>query len=238
MARSAIASTTAALSLLIAAAVPLTAGAASSHAKGHCKAAHSASAPRSATRSYRTSGCAKRGARTHRQKTRKHYLFFTPHDGVCPDTTVQPTAHNVAVVRASTLCLVNRERAAHGERALHWNGHLLAAAQSHTESMAFHGYFAHIGRSGETPLMRMRRAGYIYSSGLGFEVGENIGWGSLWLGTPKAIVAAWMASAGHRANILDPHFRETGIGISPHLGSLDPGQDGGIYTPDFGVITG
>ncbi len=141
-------------------------------------------------------------------------------------------------MRAATLCLVNRERARHGEVPLHWNLSLVHAAQSHTESMAFGDYFAHIGRSGETPLARMRRSGYIHGSNVAFEVGENIGWGSLWLGTPRAIVAAWMASAGHRANILDRRFRDTGIGVSPHLGRLAHGQSGGMYTQDFGAIVG
>ncbi len=46
-----------------------------------------------------------------------------------------------------------------------------------------------------------------------------------------------MASAGHRANILDPRYRETGIGVSPHPpASLAHGQAGATYTQDFGVI--
>ena len=46
-----------------------------------------------------------------------------------------------------------------------------------------------------------------------------------------------MASPGHRANILDAHFRDTAIGVSPHVpSSLGQGQPGGIYTQDFGVI--
>jgi uncharacterized protein YkwD len=83
----------------------------------------------------------------------------------------------------------------------------------------------------------MRDAGYISSSRVGYEVGENIAWGTLGLATPRAIVAAWMASPGHRANILDRHYRETGIGVSPHPPtSLANGQPGAIYTQDFGVI--
>ena len=62
----------------------------------------------------------------------------------------------------------------------------------------------------------MRAVGYISSSRVGYEVGENIAWGTLYLATPRAIVAAWMASPGHRANILDARYRETGIGVSPH----------------------
>jgi uncharacterized protein YkwD len=103
--------------------------------------------------------------------------------------------------------------------------------------MAFGDYFEHVGRRGDTPLSRMRAAGYIYNSQVGYEIGENIGWGTLWLATPRSIVAAWMASPDHRANILDARFRDTAIGVSPHpLSSFARGQAGGIYTEDFGVI--
>jgi uncharacterized protein YkwD len=111
------------------------------------------------------------------------------------------------------------------------------SAQRHTEDMAFGNYFEHISPGGETPVDRMRSSGYIYSSQIGYEVGENIGWGTLSLATPRAVVAAWMASPGHRANILDTHFRDTGVGVSPHPPeSLARGQAGAVYTQDFGVI--
>ncbi len=140
-------------------------------------------------------------------------------------------------MRAATLCLVNRERTANGVSPLQADSALELSAQRHTESMAFGDYFEHVGPDG-TPASRMRAAGYIYSSRIGYEIGENIGWGTLWLATPRAIVAAWMASPGHRANILDPSFRDTGIGVSAHPpASLAHGQAGGIYTQDFGVIT-
>ena len=227
MARPAMAPLAATLALLLSIAAPAGASA-STHHKARCSSA------RSGTKSYRRSHCGKGKAR--RRRSTVHLLFFKAHEGHCPDATLQPTAQNVAAVRAATLCLVNRERAAHGEHALSWNLHLVHAAQAHTESMAFGDYFAHAGRRGETPLQRIRRSGYIYSSAVGFEVGENIGWGSLWLGTPRAVVAAWMASPGHRANILDGRFRETGVGVSPHTNGLANGQTGGIYTQDFGVI--
>jgi uncharacterized protein YkwD len=150
-----------------------------------------------------------------------------------------PTRRDIDRVRAATLCLVNRERATHGERALQANARLEQAAQGHTESMAFGDYFEHVGPRGDTPLSRMRTAGYIYSSQIGFEVGENIGWGTLWDATPRAIVAAWMASPGHRANILDARYHDTAIGVSPHPpSSFAHRQAGAIYTQDFGVIIG
>jgi len=155
----------------------------------------------------------------------------------CTNTQLTPTPRNLKLIRAATLCLINRERATHGEHALRPNVRLRRAAQEHTESMAFGDYFEHVGPRGQTPLTRMRDAGYI-SSRVGYEVGENIAWGTLGLATPRAIVAAWMASPPHRANILDAHYRETGIGVSPHPpSSLAHGQAGAIYTQDFGVIT-
>jgi uncharacterized protein YkwD len=143
-------------------------------------------------------------------------------------------------VRAATLCLINREREGSGERPLAVNARLEEISQSHSQDMASADYFDHTGPHGDSPESRMRAAGYLSGSVSGYEIGENIAWGTLWLATPRSIVAAWMASAGHRANILDGHFRDTGIGISPHpLASLARGQAGAMYTQDFGVtITG
>ncbi len=192
-----------------------------------CRSAHGSS--------FHKSNCPK-GKPRHGKPA--HLLFFTARNGHCPFATLAPSRYDLARVRAATLCLVNRERAARGEHLLHWNIHLVAAAQAHTESMAYGDYFEHLGPHGQTPLMRMRETGYISSRRQGYEVGENIAWGSLWLGTPKAIVATWMSSAGHRANILDARYRDTGIGVSPHTNALAHGQRGGVYTQDFGVIVG
>ena len=135
------------------------------------------------------------------------------------------------------LCLVNRERTIRGEAALRPNLDLQRAAQAHSGDMASASYFAHESRNGETPLARIREAGYIFSSRVGYAIGENIAWGTLWLATPKAIVAGWMASPGHRANILDATFRDTGLGVAPHpLAPLAHGEAGAIYTQDFGRI--
>ncbi len=172
------------------------------------------------------------GAHTHAAHGRRSVREHT-----CLHTGLRPTRKNLNLIRAATLCLINRERIAHGERALRPNKRLRRAAQAHTMSMVDEDYFEHVGPRGQTPLARMRSVGYISSSRVGYEVGENIAWGTRWLATPRAIVAAWMASPGHRANILDPRYRETGIGVSAHPPSaLAHGQRGAIYTQDFGVI--
>jgi uncharacterized protein YkwD len=155
----------------------------------------------------------------------------------CDGADLLPSQENLAVVRSATICLVNRERAAHGERPLIVNGRLNRAAQGHTEDMIAQDYFSHYGPTGDTPGTRIRAAGYIYSSDLGYEIGENIAWGTLDLSTPRAIVEAWMASPGHRENILDARYRETGMGVVAAVPTSDGhGRPGATYTQDFGVL--
>lgn len=155
----------------------------------------------------------------------------------CANATLTPTPANVEQVRTAVLCLIDQEREHHGEGPLADNAKLTRAAQRHSREMAEEDYFAHISPGGQTPLDRMRASGYIASAQDGYVVGENIAWGTLWLATPQSIVHAWMESPGHRANILDGAYRETGVGVEPRApASLAEGQQGALYTQDFGAV--
>ncbi len=150
-----------------------------------------------------------------------------------------PEPGNLAQIETATLCLVNQERARNDELPLRFNAQLAQSAQLHSKDMVSEDYFAHVAPNGETPLDRIRAAGYIPSRHVGYTIGENIAWGTLYLATPSAIVAAWIASPGHLANILDPAYRDTAIGVDPAAPpSLAEGQPGAVYTQDFGAITG
>ena len=85
----------------------------------------------------------------------------------------------------------------------------------------------------------MRAGGYISSSRLGYEVGENIAWGTLRLATPARDRGRLDGLARTPREHPRPRFRDTGIGVSAHPPSaLAHGQPGAIYTQDFGVIIG
>jgi len=179
----------------------------------------------------------------HRHHARKHRRANARRSSAtrasfdCTNVNLIPTSEDLEAIRSATICLVNRERSLHGERPLQVSGRLMRAAQGHSENMVAEDYFSHYGPSGDTPTSRMRAAGYIYSSGVGYEIGENIAWGTLGLSTPKAIVEAWMHSPGHRENILDAHYRDTGMGVVAALPrSFGNGQPGAIYTQDFGAL--
>ncbi len=155
----------------------------------------------------------------------------------CQNTEMTPEASNLAQAQAAALCLINQERARADELPLRPNAQLAEAALLHSEDMVKGDYFAHVSPSGETPLQRVEAGGYIPNSQVGYTVGENIAWGTLYLATPKSIVAAWMASPEHRANVLDGDYRDTAIAIAPSAPpSMAEGQAGAIYTQEFGVI--
>ncbi len=157
----------------------------------------------------------------------------------CPGSAATPEQGNLETTRSAVLCLINRERARAGVSPLSANADLQEAAQSHSHDMVANDYFDHVSPSGETVLQRIQASGYIYSQNIGYAVGENIAWGTLNLATPQEIVASWMASPDHKANILDSSYRETGIGVVGELpASMSEGQPGAMYTQDFGVLIG
>ncbi len=158
---------------------------------------------------------------------------------VCQNTELTPTPADIELVRAAVLCLINRQRADDLEMPLAVSGDLQRAAEAHSAEMVAQDYFQHVSPTGSTPVARVTSAGYIPSPFVGYVIGENIAWGTLTLATPEAIVAAWMASPAHRANILEAEYRETGIGVAAQAPAADAqGAPGATYTQEFGVIIG
>lgn len=105
---------------------------------------------------------------------------------------------------ARVVALVNQERAEAGCRPLQIDSRLASAATAHSLDMATNDFFDHVGSDGSSPGDRILDAGYSYS-----RAGENIAAGYT---TPEAVVAGWMNSSGHRDNILNCAFTETGVG--------------------------
>lgn len=155
----------------------------------------------------------------------------------CTGTELTPTEANLDQIRDATMCLINRERESAGEPPLAIDSKIQQAAQAHTEDMAVNDYFDHTSPGGDTLLMRLQACGYLGNPEDGYDVGENIAEATVWQATPQAIVADWMASPEHRANILNAKYHDSGIGVLAHPpASLADGLPGAVYTEDFGVI--
>jgi uncharacterized protein YkwD len=172
-------------------------------------------------------------ASTQEASARISAVLATP----CQNTELTPEAGNVGLVRAAVLCLINRERAENGRSPLTLSAQLEQAAEGHCAELISDDYFAHISPGGETPVDRVRTTGYIPGPSVGYVIGENLAWGTFDMATPQAMVAAWMASPEHLANILEGQYRETGIGVTPAVpSSLADGAPGATYAQEFGVI--
>jgi uncharacterized protein YkwD len=118
---------------------------------------------------------------------------------------------------------VNKSRTQTRLKPLTINKALMKAAQKKAGDMAARNYFNHNSPDGKTPWDFMSEAGYNHRA-----AAENIAGN---YATPDAVVKGWMASPGHRANILNRQFTETGVGIAK-------GKSGYIIVQMFGQPMG
>jgi uncharacterized protein YkwD len=84
---------------------------------------------------------------------------------------------------------------------------LRCAARQHSGYMAETGEFSHDeSQNGSDPFERISATGYQFSA-----AGENIALGQR---SPDEVVAGWLESDGHCANIMNPDFTELGVGYA------------------------
>ena len=105
------------------------------------------------------------------------------------------------------LTLVNAERRRHGLRELALNPRLDQAAKLHARNMATFRKMAHVLPESRFPTLthRAQYVAYPYST-----IAENI---ALGYSDAESVVKGWMASPGHRRNILNPAVSEIGTGV-------------------------
>lgn len=121
--------------------------------------------------------------------------------------------------------LVNQHRAAAGLTPVTFSPTLGACAQRYSAVIAAQGGLSHTGPDGSTPGQRLTRCGYRWK-----HYGENLAGGYY---TANEVVTAWMNSAGHRRNIMNPKLREIGLGYT-HLES-DPGRYFDYFVMELGL---
>jgi len=137
------------------------------------------------------------------------------------NASTSTSGDNVSSYEQQVLASTNAQRAVVGCQALTWNSTLAAAARTHSQDMAAKNYFDHNSLDGATPAQRVTAAGYRYR-----QFAENIAAGQA---TPSDVMASWMNSAGHKANILNCALTELGVGFATG------GAYGTYWTQDFGT---
>jgi uncharacterized protein YkwD len=106
--------------------------------------------------------------------------------------------------------LVNNERVGNGRGMLVWSDQVAAIARFHSNDMAENSYFSHEDRQGNRLIKRADHLGLSNWR----DIGENISWLTGFEDPVRRAVEGWMNSAGHRENILNPSYRESGIGVA------------------------
>jgi uncharacterized protein YkwD len=133
------------------------------------------------------------------------------------------------------LARLNLVRAWHGRRLLRLSRPLDRAAMSHSIDMETRGFFGHRSGDGTSFATRIRHF-YPWRNCRVWMAGENLLWSAAAL-TPARAVRVWMHSPRHRANLLNPNWREVGIAV--RYAADAPGFFGNrtvtLVTADFGV---
>jgi uncharacterized protein YkwD len=132
-------------------------------------------------------------------------------------TKKRPTSKVRSRIARKIHRLVNEQRTQNGVAALEVDHGVTSAATKHSKNMASTGTFSHV-IDGKNAGDRLRDENVSFTAW-----GENIyhGWCQK-SGNPaydadgfaQKAVSGWMNSSGHRANILNPDFTHSGIGIA------------------------
>jgi len=111
-------------------------------------------------------------------------------------------------VAADVITYTNQQRARNGLSALATSAKLMDAAVLQAKQMAQYQQLSHDISGAPYPNLsaRLQAVGYVYR-----DAAENVAWNQP---DAKAVVTSWMASSGHRANILDPSLTQIGAAMA------------------------
>jgi uncharacterized protein YkwD len=125
-----------------------------------------------------------------------------------PAPVVQPVA--LSSFESDIAASINNERIAAGLAPLQLDAALVEVSRERSNDMIRQGYFGHVSPSGETAFSLLDRYGIPYGW-----AGENLARNNY----PEdecvgVAVHDWMASEGHRENILNVHYTAMGVGAA------------------------
>jgi uncharacterized protein YkwD len=121
----------------------------------------------------------------------------------------------------SLLRQMNRIRAEHGLRPLRFDNRLERAARFHTHEMLASNVFAHCAFGAR--MVRFAVRGRVAGENLAFATGSDA--------SARGIVAAWLASPEHRANLLGASY--TRVGVGDLVGAFQGYAGAHVVTADF-----
>lgn len=116
---------------------------------------------------------------------------------------------NRPALATQVIALINAYRTGKGLPRLSISAPLTASSRWKSLHMAGYGYFAH-----DDPAPPVGRSAFERAKSCGYRSGtwgENIAWG---YASARSVVDGWLGSPGHRANIDNPGYTSTGVGVA------------------------
>ncbi|PIZ89140.1 MAG: hypothetical protein COX90_01020 [Candidatus Nealsonbacteria bacterium CG_4_10_14_0_2_um_filter_38_17] len=123
-----------------------------------------------------------------------------------PPLRAQKEEQDAFLTKAGVIQLTNAERIKNGLPPLQENSKLDSSAQLKLDDMFKNQYFEHTSPSGQGVSDLAREVDYEF-----LVIGENLALGNF--KNDATLVQDWMESPGHRANILNPQYKEIGITV-------------------------
>lgn len=117
-----------------------------------------------------------------------------------------PNMSDVKTMESEVARLVNVERSKVGLGPLTFNWELSRVARVKSQDMATQNYFSHSSPTFGSTFSLLPKYGIVYSA-----AGENIAYGYT---SAASVMAGWMNSPGHRANILGKQYNQIGVGLA------------------------
>ena len=134
-------------------------------------------------------------------------------------------APNPVLTQAGTINWTNINRKNNGLPALQENQKLDKAALEKAQDIFAKQYFEHVSPTGKGPQDLAADVGYNYIS-----IGENLALGNF--AGDRDLLDAWMASPGHRENILHKGYKEIGVAV---LAGVYQGEKTWVAVQEFGT---
>jgi uncharacterized protein YkwD len=156
-------------------------------------------------------------AASNAQAAAKHADRLLAPSAACP----APADSSTGAQLTTMSCLVNYARAHAGVPALRESKTLDLAGTLKLSADLRCGVFSHTP-CGQPFQTVFAAAGYPLGSA--YSVGENLAYGQGALGSPQAIMQAWLASPDHRQNLLSTSW--TSFGVALHAGATFVGATG------------
>jgi len=148
------------------------------------------------------------GCQTLQQLPTPSWLQPTPRPLSQPAAKPAPQSTSLSRMEAEVYQGINQIRQKNRLSQFRQNDKLAAVARNYSRRMAEQRFFAHTSPQGDTMVERVRSAGIFY-----FMLGENLFTSTNIPQPAQAAITGWMNSPGHRDNILNPVYREMGIGV-------------------------